>query len=237
MFQTSAFKNLKPRHATSSPRPAATPNISRPLFVLPKLPYKIDCGLSPLWSPKEINIHYNKLHLGYVIKANHYVEPSRFELLPLDDVVRRSSKKIVDAQINAFCSHLWNHNFMWNTLTPSYRPPSETMMENFRVHFNGFESFKKRFTKYALALHGCGNTWLVDMDGQWEIINTYNSQCALSIPKAVPLLILDLWEHAYYGDYEDRRPEYIENWWKVVNWNYVEEKWKSIDRTVEHVYD
>jgi Fe-Mn family superoxide dismutase len=81
-----------------------------------------------------------------------------------------------------------------------------------------------------MALQGSGNTWLVDTNGQWEIMNTFNSNTPLASPNLTPLLTLDLWEHAYHGDYEDRRAEYIENWWKVVDWNFVEDQYLKIDR-------
>jgi len=95
----------------------------------------------------------------------------------------------------------------------------------------------KQFSQFAMALQGSGYTWLVDNEGQWEIMNTYNTQSPLSMPGITPLLVLDLWEHAYHGDYEDRRAEYIENWWKVVNWNFVEDQFLKIDRTHRPLYE
>lgn len=88
-----------------------------------------------------------------------------------------------------------------------------------------------------MALQGSGYTWLVDNEGQWEIMNTFNTQSPLAMPGVTPLLVLDVWEHAYHGDYEDRRQEYIENWWKVVDWEYVEDQYLKIDRTHKPLYE
>lgn len=99
------------------------------------------------------------------------------------------------------------------------------------LHFGSEERFKSRFMQHAMAVFGSGYTWLVDNDGQLQVVNTFNGQTVYGRPRVTPLLVCDVWEHAYWTDFEDRRAEYLNNWWKIIDWEFVETEYLKIDRS------
>jgi Fe-Mn family superoxide dismutase len=128
-------------------------------------------------------------------------------------------------------SMVWNHNFFWQCLTAEPVEPTDELLDIFDLHFNGIDKFMSKFTIHANALFGSGHTWLVDNDGQLEIVNTFNGQTMVGKPRITPLLVLNVWEHAYVIDYNERKREYIDRFFSRVNWQFVEDQLKNIDRS------
>ncbi len=187
----------------------------------PKLNYSFD-SLEPFIDAKTVEIHYSKHHQNYLNKLVEALEkhPELSEK-PLEDMLSELDsipEDIRTAVKNNGGGH-FNHSFYWSTMSPnSKKAPSGELLNK----IGDFEEFKKEFTDKALSLFGSGWVWLVlNESGDLEIMQTSNQDCPLSIGK-VPLLTIDLWEHAYYLKYQNRRPEYIEAWWNLVNWDVVE---------------
>lgn len=185
-------------------------------FTLPELPYSKE-ALEPHMSRETLEYHYGKHHKAYVDNANKLVTGTEFESMPLEDVVRKSSGKVFNN-----VAQIWNHTFFWNCLTPKQQPPGKKLADALIKDFGGVDDFKKKFTESAAGNFGAGWTWLVKgADGKLEIVNTSNAATPLTEGKT-PLLTCDVWEHAYYIDYRNARPTYLEHFWSLVNWAFVE---------------
>lgn len=187
----------------------------------PKLNYSFD-SLEPFIDAKTVEIHYSKHHQNYLNKLVEALEkhPELSEK-PLEDMLSELDsipEDIRTAVKNNGGGH-FNHSFYWSTMSPnSKKAPSGELLNK----IGDFEEFKKEFTDKALSLFGSGWAWLVlNESGDLEIMQTSNQDCPLSIGK-VPLLTIDLWEHAYYLKYQNRRAEYIDAWWNLVDWELVE---------------
>lgn len=187
------------------------------MFELPKLPYEMD-ALAPYLSKETLEYHYGKHHKAYVDNLNKLINDTEFEKLSLDEIIKKSEGGIFN---NA--AQNWNHTFYWHCLTPkSPEKPSGKLAEAIITKFGSFEDFKKSFTEAGTKLFGSGWTWLAkDNNGELEIINESNAGLPLKSGKKA-LLTCDVWEHAYYIDYRNARPKYLENFWKIVNWEFVE---------------
>jgi len=191
------------------------------LFDLPSLPYQHD-ALKPYISSETIEYHYEKHHRGYVDKLNKLLETRPEEKnKSLEDLINTSSGALFN---NA--AQVWNHNFYWKCLTPKgKKTPEKKMAKMIDLTFGSFEEFKVKFKEQALSNFGSGWTWLVKKkDGSIAIVNTSNAQNPMT-GKDKPLLTLDVWEHAYYIDYRNDRSLYIDNFWKIVNWDFVESQY------------
>jgi Fe-Mn family superoxide dismutase len=183
---------------------------------LPDLPYARD-ALEPHMSRETLDYHYGKHHKAYVDNGNKLIAGTEFENLGLEDIVKKSSGKIFN---NA--AQVWNHSFFWNCLTPQQTPPGKPLADALVKAFGGLDDFKKQFTEAAVGNFGSGWTWLVkNADGSLAIVNTANAATPLTEGKT-PLLTCDVWEHAYYIDYRNARPTYLEHYWSLVNWGFVE---------------
>lgn len=189
--------------------------------IFPKLNYSFD-SLEPFIDAKTVEIHYSKHHQNYLNKLVEALEkhPELSEK-PLEDMLSELDsipEDIRTAVKNNGGGH-FNHSFYWSTMSPnSKKAPSGELLNK----IGDFEEFKKEFTDKALSLFGSGWAWLVlNESGDLEIMQTSNQDCPLSIGK-VPLLTIDLWEHAYYLKYQNRRAEYIDAWWNLVDWELVE---------------
>lgn len=189
--------------------------------IFPKLNYSFD-SLEPFIDAKTVEIHYSKHHQNYLNKLVEALEkhPELSEK-PLEDMLSELDsipEDIRTAVKNNGGGH-FNHSFYWSTMSPnSKKAPSGELLNK----IGDFEEFKKEFTDKALSLFGSGWVWLVlNESGDLEIMQTSNQDCPLSIGK-VPLLTIDLWEHAYYLKYQNRRAEYIDAWWNLVDWELVE---------------
>lgn len=187
-------------------------------FELPELPYALD-ALEPHISKETLEYHYGKHHKAYVDKLNALIPSSEFEGASLEKIIQEASGPIFN---NA--AQIWNHTFYWHCLSPNVGgAPSGKLAEAIEQAFGSFETFVEHFTKAAIATFGSGWAWLAkNQDGSLEIITTSNAGTPLSDGRTA-LLTCDVWEHAYYIDYRNARPKYIEAFWNLVNWEFVAE--------------
>ena len=183
---------------------------------LPALPYAMD-ALAPTLSQETLEYHYGKHHQAYVTNLNNLIPGTEFESMSLEDIVMKSSGGIFN---NA--AQVWNHTFYWNCLSPNGGgAPSGALAAAIEAKFGSFEEFKKQFNQAGATNFGSGWTWLVkNADGSLEIFNTSNAGTPMTSGKKA-LLTLDVWEHAYYIDYRNMRPKYLETMWNIVNWDFV----------------
>ena len=185
-------------------------------FTLPPLPYEMN-ALEPHISKETLEFHYGKHHQTYVTKLNELIAGTEFESASLEEIIRKSSGGIFNNS-----AQVWNHTFYWNCLSPNGGgEPSGAVAEAINAKWGSFEQFKDEFNKQAAANFGSGWTWLVKKsDGTVDIVNTSNAHTPLTTDD-VPLLTCDVWEHAYYIDYRNARPKFVEAFWNVVNWDFV----------------
>ena len=183
---------------------------------LPPLPYAMD-ALVPHISKETLEFHYGKHHQAYATNLNNLIKGTEFESLGLEDIVRKSSGGVFN---NA--AQIWNHTFYWNSLSPKGGgEPTGALAAAIAAKWGSFAAFKEAFTKSAVGNFGSSWTWLVKKaDGSLDIVNTSNAATPLTTADK-PLLTCDLWEHAYYIDYRNRRPDYLNGWWSLVNWDFA----------------
>jgi len=189
-------------------------------FELPPLPWAPD-ALEPIISAKTIEFHYGKHHQAYVNNLNNLLPGSPFENAPLEQIV-------VEAEGGIFnnAAQVWNHTFYWNCLTPKGGgQPTGDLMDAIVRDFGSFEEFQKQFTQAAATLFGSGWAWLsADEDGKLIISQEPNAGNPMK-KNLEPLLTCDVWEHAYYLDKQNRRPDYIADFWKLVDWDAISERY------------
>jgi Fe-Mn family superoxide dismutase len=185
-------------------------------FELPALPYAKD-ALAPHISAETIEYHYGKHHQTYVTNLNNLVPGTEFEGLSLEDIVKKSSGGIFN---NA--AQVWNHTFYWNSLSPNGGgAPTGGLANAIDRTFGSFDKFKEEFTKCAVTTFGSGWAWLVkNANGSLELVSTSNAGCPLTSGQT-PILTCDVWEHAYYIDFRNLRPKYLEAFWALVNWEFA----------------
>lgn len=185
-------------------------------YELPELPYAQD-ALVPHISEETLQFHYGKHHQTYVTNLNNLVPGTEFEGATLEALVARSSGGIFN---NA--AQVWNHTFYWNSLSPNGGgEPVGALADAIKAEFGSFADFKEAFTKCAVTTFGSGWAWLVkNTDGSLELVSTSNAACPLTTGQT-PLLTCDVWEHAYYIDYRNARPKYLEAYWALVNWDFA----------------
>jgi Fe-Mn family superoxide dismutase len=187
-------------------------------IALPNLPYAED-ALEPYISQRTVNIHYTKHHKKYVDTLNKLILGTAYEALDLEEIVLRSFQKNTKIFNNA--GQAWNHNFFWNCLDKN-KTPSRAFTRMLEQKFNGIDGLKRTFNSKGAELFGSGWVWLVkDARGELSIRKTKNAKNPLIMGEA-PLLTCDVWEHAYYLDYQNERPKFLENFWNIVNWDFVE---------------
>ncbi len=184
---------------------------------LPPLPYPMD-ALEPYISKETLEYHYGKHHKAYVDNLNNLIPGTEFENLSLEEIVLKASGPIFN---NA--AQVWNHTFYWNCMAPNGGgEPEGKLADAIRRDFGSFEAFKEAFSKAAVTLFGSGWAWLVKSGDKLEIVQTGNAGNPMTSGKK-PLLTCDVWEHAYYIDYRNARAKYVENFWNLVNWDFVEQ--------------
>jgi Fe-Mn family superoxide dismutase len=183
---------------------------------LPPLPYAID-ALQPHISKETLEFHYGKHHQAYATNLNNLIKGTEFENSPLDEIVKKSSGGIFN---NA--AQIWNHTFYWNSLSPKGGgQPTGALAAAIDAKWGSFDAFKEAFTKSAVGNFGSSWTWLVKKtDGSLDIVNTSNAATPVTTSDK-PLITCDLWEHAYYIDYRNRRPDYMGAYWALVNWDFA----------------
>ncbi|MGL4857937.1 MAG: superoxide dismutase [Fe] [Plesiomonas sp.] len=185
-------------------------------FELPALPYAKN-ALEPHLSAETLEFHYGKHHNTYVVNLNNLVPGTEFEGKSLEEIVKTSSGPIFN---NA--AQVWNHTFYWNCLAPQAGgEPTGALADAINSTFGSFDAFKAQFNDAAVKNFGSGWTWLVKKaDGTLAIVSTSNAGCPLT-EGHTPLLTVDVWEHAYYIDYRNVRPNYLNGFWALVNWEFV----------------
>lgn len=185
---------------------------------LPPLPYPKD-ALQPHMSAETLEFHHGKHHQAYVTNLNNLIKGTEFEDAPLEDIVRRSSGPIFN---NA--AQVWNHTFFWNCMRPAGQgaaEPGGALADAINAKWGSFSAFKEAFNKSGVSNFGSGWTWLVKKpDGSLDIVNTSNAGTPITGDDK-PLLTADVWEHAYYVDYRNRRPDFLGAWWNLANWDFA----------------
>jgi superoxide dismutase, Fe-Mn family len=191
-------------------------------LTLPKLPFAED-ALEPVISAKTISLHYGKHHKAYVDKLNELIVGTPYADLSLEDIVMKSAKSEKDEAIFNNAGQAWNHDFYWKSMAPKGGEPSGKIKDAIQSSFGGVKEFKEAFSKAAVAQFGSGWAWLVkDKDGRLKIATTSNADTPIA-HGGTPLLAVDVWEHAYYLDYQNRRPDHIKAWLdKLANWSFAE---------------
>jgi Fe-Mn family superoxide dismutase len=189
-------------------------------FTLPTLPWD-EGALAPVISAKTIGLHYGKHHKTYVDKLNELVTGTRFADMPLEQVVKESAGDKESRKVFNNAAQAWNHTFFWNCLAPGGARPSGELARRLDADLGGLAKFNEAFGKAAIECFGSGWAWLVDRNGKLEIVATSNADTPIA-QGGTPLLTLDVWEHAYYVDYENRRPEYVKAVIeKLLNWEFA----------------
>ncbi len=185
-------------------------------FELPALPFE-KSALAPHISAETLEYHYGKHHNTYVVNLNNLTAGTEFENMSLEDVIKKS-----DGGIFNNAAQVWNHTFYWNCLSPNGGgEPAGALAEAITAKFGSFDQFKEAFTAACVTNFGSGWTWLVKTAaGELEIVKTSNAGCPLT-DGVTPLLTCDVWEHAYYIDYRNARPDYVAAFWNLVNWDFV----------------
>lgn len=190
-------------------------------YTLPPLPYAMD-ALSPHLSKETLEYHYGKHHQTYVTNLNKLVPGTEFEGMELEEIIMKSQGGIFN---NA--AQIWNHTFYWHCLSPNGGgEPTGKVADAINKYFGSFAAFKEQFTQAAATTFGSGWGWLVqDASGALKIISTSNAGTPMT-EGLTALLTCDVWEHAYYIDYRNARPEYINHFWSLVNWDFVAQNLK-----------
>ena len=186
-------------------------------LTLPDLPYARD-ALEPHMSAETLDYHHGKHHKTYVDTANNLISGTEYEQMPLEEIITKSSGKLFNQT-----AQIWNHSFFWQCLTPNQTQPGKKLTDALVKEFGGVEDFKKKFTETAIGTFGSGWAWLVKKpDGSLAITSTSNAGTPLTDGDRA-LLTCDVWEHAYYIDHRNARPKYLEAFWSIVNWEFVEQ--------------
>lgn len=186
-------------------------------FELPKLPFKKD-ALKPHISEETLDFHYGKHHNAYVNKLNELVAGGEYSNSSLEDII----KKAAPGPIFNNAAQVWNHSFYWNCLSPNGgKEPTGDVLAALTKNFGSFAQFKEKFTNTAISTFGSGWAWVVQKkSGSLEIVSTSNAQNPLTSGDK-PILTCDVWEHAYYIDYRNLRPKYVDAFWNLVNWDFM----------------
>ncbi len=192
-------------------------------FELPTLPYP-EGALAPIISANTLRFHHGKHHMAYIAKVNELVPGTEFEGQTLERIILAVSGQADRAELFNNAAQAWNHAFYWRSMSPKGggRPPAElaTMID---AAFGSFDAFKQQFSAAAVSQFGSGWAWLVRGGAALKIVKTSNAQSPLTKGE-VPLLTIDVWEHAYYLDYQNRRPDYVQAVTdKLLNWEFAAE--------------
>lgn len=186
-------------------------------FELPELPYSLD-ALSPHISKETLSYHYGKHHQGYIDKTNKLIEGTKYEKATLEDIIKSADGKILENAAQA-----WNHSFYWKSMSPKGGgEPSAELQKELEKHFGSWEKMKEKFIDRAGELFGSGWTWIIrDKDGQLTVEDRIDEGNPI-IDGKKPLLVCDIWEHAYYLDYKNEKEKYFDAFFKLINWEFLE---------------
>ncbi|HYW93411.1 MAG TPA: Fe-Mn family superoxide dismutase [Gammaproteobacteria bacterium] len=184
---------------------------------LPELPYALD-ALEPHISRETLEYHYGKHHRTYVDTLNKLIEGTEYANMSLEDTIRKASGKLFNQ-----AAQVWNHTFYWHSMSPrGGGDPSGELAKAIDSSFGSIDELRKQFTEQTIGNFGSGWGWLVQKsDGSLAIVETDDAKTPLTDSSVKTLLACDIWEHAYYIDYRNARPKYMEAFWKLVNWDFV----------------
>lgn len=186
-------------------------------FALPELPYPKD-ALMPHMSPETLDYHYGKHHKAYVDNLNKLIPGTEFEKMSLEEIMKKATGPVFN---NA--AQVWNHTFFWNCMAPGAGgEPTGALAESIKADFGSFQAFREKFADVSVKQFGSGWGWLVKRKdtGKLDIVSTSNAANPLT-EGHTPLLTCDVWEHAYYIDYRNRRPDFVNAFFSLVNWKFV----------------
>ncbi|MGE0409530.1 MAG: superoxide dismutase [Amphiplicatus sp.] len=193
-------------------------------FTLSPLPYAAS-ALSPHISAQTLDFHHGKHHKGYVEKLNTLIEGKPEEEASLEEIIRESAGDEASRALFNNAGQVWNHDFYWRSMRPQGGgEPEGDIAKMIEADFGGLDGFKEAFSEAGTSQFGSGWAWLVVKDGKLDLRKTPNAQSPLTEPGATPLLTMDVWEHAYYLDYQNKRAEYVKVFLdKLVNWAFANE--------------
>jgi Fe-Mn family superoxide dismutase len=208
-----------PRRSIGPATPLSSANAQElPMAIeLPPLPYEKN-ALEPNISAETLEFHHGKHHQAYVTNLNNLIKGTEFESAALEDIIKKSSGGVFN---NA--AQIWNHTFYWHSMRSPKKDnaPAGKLADAITKAFGSFDKFKEEFSKSAVGNFGSGWTWLVQRpDGSLGIVNTSNAATPIT-GSDKPLFTIDVWEHAYYIDYRNARPKYVESFWDLVNWDFA----------------
>ncbi len=213
---TRGFASAQPvlGRSTTSAEPAEA-------FTLPALPWKED-ALAPVISANTISFHYGKHHKAYVDNLNKLVEEKKkYAAMNLEAVVKASYRESADAAVFNNAAQVWNHTFYWNSLNPTAVTPTGALLERIQTDFGGLDACKTRLVDAAKSHFGSGWAWLVVEGGKLAVVTTSNAETPLTTARK-PLLVIDVWEHAYYLDHQNKRADYVQGVAeKFLNWEFA----------------
>ena len=195
--------------------------MQKEMFELPKLPYP-DSALEPHISARTISFHYGKHHQGYVTKSNKFVQGTEYAGMPIEDIIAKTASKPELASIFNNVAQVFNHTFFWNSMKPDGGgKPTDEVAQKIDEAFGSYEKFAEEFAAAAAGQFGSGWAWLAADKGKLVVVKTSNADNPLT-QGMKPILTLDVWEHAYYLDYQNRRPDFVKAYLEnLVNWDFV----------------
>ena len=193
-------------------------------FELPPLPWE-ENALEPVMSARTLSFHYGKHHRAYVNKLNELVRGTRYEQMPLERVIVETAGHPDSQKVFNNAAQAWNHTFFWNCLRPGAGgKPSGTLASRIDTELGGFDAFREAFVKAAVDCFGSGWAWLAERNGKLDIIALPNAGTPLATG-GTPLITIDVWEHAYYLDYQNERPRFVGAVFdKLINWDFAAEQ-------------
>lgn len=199
-------------------------------FTLPDLPYAHD-ALEPHVDKATMEIHHGKHHAAYVTNLNKSLETTEWKSRSLEEILANVSKLPIAVRNNG--GGHWNHSAFWNWMKPKVAGTSPTgkLGDAIKKDFGSFDKFKEQFSNAAVARFGSGWAWLIHQDGKLVVASTPNQDNPLmdtAETRGIPVLGLDVWEHAYYLKYQNRRPDYIAAFWNVVNWDEAARRYAAV---------
>jgi Fe-Mn family superoxide dismutase len=198
------------------------------MITLPPLPFAKN-ALAPHISEQTLDFHYGKHHQAYVNNLNGLIEGTDLKDASLEEIILKSHGKVELQGVFNNAAQVWNHTFYWNSLSPHSKGPQGALLEALNAAFGSVEVFKETFKKMAVSQFGSGWAWLVtDAQGVLQIIKTGNADTPLTSKDLTPLLTCDVWEHAYYLDYQNRRPDYVDVCLtNLLNWEFAEKNYQA----------
>jgi len=211
--------------ATGSILNSVVPAFGAPPLVQKKLPYE-ENALAPTISARTVGLHYNKHHAGYFKKLNELIQNTDYSELPLEEIVVKAGAQKDQAIFNQ-AAQAWNHDFYWAQFKGGHETPTGSFNQAVEREFGGMEGLKKKVVQTADAVFGTGWVWLVRDKDKLDVLGLPDAGTPLAVGK-VPVIGIDVWEHAYYLDYENRRAEHVSAVFdRLVNWRYASEQFES----------